>query len=146
MLSRFESMTLISNMENLAKAVNENNDVNIMNFAHSLKSAAGYAGASHIHYACYFIQEHHNHGRIKQMLEYYPTLLEAAVTYRVYSRKVLAEYNKTEYFLEPEHETIPIANNYKIVKEESSQNYYALYKDQTIQDRKLQKSNQIIKP
>ena len=29
------------------------------------------------------------------MMEYYPTLIEAAVAFRVYSRKLLAEYKRT---------------------------------------------------
>ena len=61
--------------------------------AHSLKGSSGYIGASHIHYACYFIQEHFIFERFPQMMEYYPTLLEAAVEFRIYSRKLLAEFN-----------------------------------------------------
>ena len=30
----------------------------------------------------------------KEMMEYYPTLIEAAVTFRIYSRRILAIYNK----------------------------------------------------
>ena len=58
--------------------------------AHSLKGASGYIGASHLHYACYFIQEHFHNDRFKEMMEYYPTLLEAAVEFRIYSRQILA--------------------------------------------------------
>lgn len=58
--------------------------------AHQLKSPAGYIGASQIHYACYFLQEHFVYKRFKEMMEYYPTLLEAAVEFRVYSRMLLA--------------------------------------------------------
>lgn len=60
--------------------------------AHSLKGSSGYIGASHLHYACYFIQEHFIFERHEQMMEYYPTLLEAAVEFRIHSRKLLAEH------------------------------------------------------
>jgi len=60
--------------------------------AHQLKSPAGYIGASHIHYACYFIQEHFLFDRFTQMMEYYPTLIEAAVNFRIVSRQLLAQH------------------------------------------------------
>lgn len=62
-----------------------------MQDAHQLKSPAGYIGASHLHYACYFIQEHHAYKSYKDMMEYYPTLVEAAVEFRIYSRILLAK-------------------------------------------------------
>ena len=40
--------------------------------AHSLKGASGYIGASRIHYACYYIQDHHYTNKKEKMLEYYP--------------------------------------------------------------------------
>lgn len=84
-------------MDKLIQPVNEQDYEKIMDLAHQLKSAAGYAGASHLHYACYFIQEHYMNGRYQEQIEYYPTLIEAAVTFRVYSRKVLANYHRKTY-------------------------------------------------
>ena len=55
MLAKFEGSCLLGLMEKIAEAVNSMNYLEIKNEAHSLKSAAGYVGASHIHYACYYI-------------------------------------------------------------------------------------------
>ena len=86
MLSKFEDMTFLHLMEQIAIAVDNNDLLKMMNDAHQLKSPAGYIGASRIHYACYFIQEHYMYKRYADMMEYYPTLLEAAVQFRVLSR------------------------------------------------------------
>jgi len=58
----------------------------IMEPAHQLKSPAGYIGAAHIHYACYFIQEGYIYERCQQIFDYYSTLIEAGVTFRIVSR------------------------------------------------------------
>lgn len=69
MLSKFEDMTFLDLMNKLAieydKVINlepNYDDPNyiamlndFMEVAHTLKSPAGYIGASRIHYACYFI-------------------------------------------------------------------------------------------
>jgi len=66
--------------------------------AHSLKGASGYIGASRLHYACYFIQKHFVNGQKEKMLEYYPTLVEAAIEFKVYSRILMARYkSKNSY-------------------------------------------------
>jgi HPt (histidine-containing phosphotransfer) domain-containing protein len=91
MLSKFEDMTFLNLMREIAKAVERGDMEKLMHDAHQLKSPAGYIGASHIHYACYFIQEHHAYKRYKEMLEYYPTLVEAAVEFRIHSRILLAK-------------------------------------------------------
>ena len=62
------------------------------NLAHSLKGASGYVGASRLHYVCYFIQEHFVFNRFDKMLEYYPSLVEAAIEFKVYSRQIIAKY------------------------------------------------------
>lgn len=104
MLGKFEDMTFLQLMKLIADHVDaaavgadpskeeeyKNYMLEIMEPAHQLKSPAGYIGASHIHYACYFIQEHYLAGRYAQMMEYYPTLLEAAVNFRIVSRELLA--------------------------------------------------------
>ena len=90
MLSKFEDMTFLNLMELIAEDVDNGDMEKYMLDAHQLKSPAGYIGASHLHYACYFIQEHHAYKRYKDMMEYYPTLVEAAVEFRIYSRILLA--------------------------------------------------------
>ena len=55
MLSKFEEMSLNKCMQDIAEAVNEKNMLKMKNAAHSLKGSSGYIGASHLHYACYFI-------------------------------------------------------------------------------------------
>lgn len=95
MLGKFEDMSLIKQMSECAKAVDDGDYLEMKNAAHSLKGSSGYIGASHLHYACYFIQEHFIYERYDQMMEYYPTLIEAAVEFRIYSRKLLAE-NKSK--------------------------------------------------
>ena len=93
MLEKFEDMTLMSEMEKLAKAYDDKDFYWMKEHAHSIKGAAGYICASKLHYACYFIQEHHHFDRFKEQMEYYPTLLEAAVEFRVFSRQILAEFH-----------------------------------------------------
>lgn len=68
------------------------------------------------------------------MMSYYPTFLEAIVTFRIYSRQILAKrkgkaiiirsiLNKNPinigetYEIDPEHEKIPTAAGYRIEKE-----------------------------
>ena len=148
MLGKFEDMTFLQLMKLIADSVDAARDADpskpeeyfkkmkeIMEPAHQLKSPAGYIGASHIHYACYFIQEHFVFHRYDKMMEYYPTLLEAAVNFRIVSRQILAKnegklipslllnLGKT-YVLDPKHETIPMAQGYRIVKDNGE--YYAL--------------------
>lgn len=92
MLGKFEDLSLTKQMGECAKAVDDQDYLAMKNAAHSLKGSSGYVGASHLHYACYFIQEHYIFDRYEQMMEYYPTLIEAAVVFRIYSRKLLAEW------------------------------------------------------
>jgi HPt (histidine-containing phosphotransfer) domain-containing protein len=59
--------------------------------AHSLKGACGYVGASRLHYSCYYIQEAYLLNQFDKMLEKYPRLVESAIEFKRYSRKILAE-------------------------------------------------------
>lgn len=97
---------------------------------HKLKSTGGYVGASHIHYACYFMQEYFLKDEYEKMMEYYPTLLEACATFRVCSRQIIATLRGEVYIMEPSHEFIPVAEGYRMVKDEGK--YYALYQTQTL--------------
>ena len=73
-------------MEKLVNFVEEKDYDNVKHSIHNLKSTAGYVGASHIHYACYFMQDHYIKQEFNLMMEYYPTLLEACVTFRIFMR------------------------------------------------------------
>ena len=42
-------------MKQVKEAVEKENFLGMKEGAHSLKGSSGYIGASHIHYACYFI-------------------------------------------------------------------------------------------
>ena len=55
MLEQFEDLTLMKNLEEMAKAVNDFNYSAMKEAAHSLKGAAGYIGAGRIHWVCYHI-------------------------------------------------------------------------------------------
>lgn len=55
MLGKFEPMSLLVTLEELADAMNEQDFTKIKNKAHSLKGASGYIGAAGIHYSCYHI-------------------------------------------------------------------------------------------
>ena len=71
----------------------ENQDHKAMkDLAHSLKGASAYIGASRLHYACYYIQEHFVYNRKDKMIEYYPTLVEAAVEFKIHWRQLVAKY------------------------------------------------------
>lgn len=86
MLAKFEEMSLMDCLKNIANAVDNKDYEKMKSAAHSLKGASGYIGASRLHYSCYFIQDHFMNKRYSEMLEYYPTLLESAVEFKVYSR------------------------------------------------------------
>ena len=66
----------------------------MMKRAHNIKGSSGYIGAGSIHFACYFIQEHFANEKIDLMCKYYPTLVEAAIEFKIHSRKIIADYNK----------------------------------------------------
>lgn len=55
MLGMFEGMSLFQSLEQVKTGIEELNYQTIKNGAHSLKGSSGYIGASHLHYACYFI-------------------------------------------------------------------------------------------
>ena len=84
--------------------------------AHSLKGASGYIGASRLHYVCYFIQEHFVYNRFDKMIEYYPSLVEAAIEFKLYSRKIIHKFKGEVYKPLPEHETIDYSKDFKLEK------------------------------
>ena len=90
MLSKFEPMSLISGLEDMAKAVNDKDWAQVKGKAHSLKGASGYIGAGGVHYACYHIQELFLREDYDEMIQYYPSLVEESIKFRIYSRKLIA--------------------------------------------------------
>lgn len=55
MLEKFEDMTLMKELQNCARDYEAKDYYWLKEHAHSIKGAAGYICASHLHYACYFI-------------------------------------------------------------------------------------------
>ena len=86
MLMQLEKLSLLVMMEKIVPAIDGKDYKTFKVHAHSLKGSSGYVGASKVHYACYYIQEHHYHERFEEMIKYYPLLVEAAIEFRIYSR------------------------------------------------------------
>lgn len=93
MLGNLESMSLNQTMKDIIPAFDSKDFKQMKSFAHSLKGASAYIGASRLHYICYFIQEHFVLKDYDKMLEYYPSLVESAIEFKLYSRKIIAEHN-----------------------------------------------------
>lgn len=129
MLGKFETMSLLSTMEELRDAVNELDYSKIKNKAHSLKGASGYIGAAGIHYSCYHIQEQYLAENYDKMVQYYPTLIEQVIQFRLYSRQAIAEFHKKQPEIPEGIEKIAIADKYKVVSFEGQ--FYCLYNDIT---------------
>ena len=70
----------------------------IMESVDTFKNAAGYIGAGHLYYASKFIKDSFFKKQYEVMFEYYPTLLEAAVNYRIYSRQLLAKHDSKDLY------------------------------------------------
>lgn len=96
-------------------------------------------GAGRIHYACYYMQEHFLKEEIEEMMSYYPTLLEASIEFRIYQRQVMAKLNNQPFNFNPSWEMIPIADGYRVVKDNG--NYYVLKGNETLEERKYKKSH-----
>ena len=92
MLGNLESMTLNPTMKDIIVPYEQNKFLEMKDKAHSLKGASGYIGASRLHYVCYFIQEHFVFDRHDKMVEYYPSLVEAAIEFKIHSRKIIAKF------------------------------------------------------
>ena len=86
MLGSLEPMTLVPTLKNIVAAYEENDYKQMKELAHGLKGASGYIGASRLHYACYFIQAHYERKKFERQLEYYATLVECAIEFKMYSR------------------------------------------------------------
>ena len=78
-------------MESFIKVYDNEEHEEMKNLGHSLKGASAYIGASRLHYICFFIQQYHVINDYEQVINYYPCLVEAAIEFKLYSRKILAE-------------------------------------------------------
>ena len=130
-------------MANIAKLNWDNMEhLKLKDLAHSLKGSSAYVGASRIHYACYFIQELYINNKYKEMVNHYPNLVEAAIEFRLYSRKILAERkDNTTYIVQPEHETVAYPEkHYRLEKDPHSGYIYCCRNDQSLYERIAQKN------
>ena len=93
MLGNLEPMSLNKCVTGMVTAYDNLDYKKLMDEAHSVKGASAYVGASRLHYMCYFIQEHHHFKKWDKMLEYYPSFIEAAIEFKVTSRKLIAKHN-----------------------------------------------------
>ena len=64
-----------------------------------------------------YIQNHFASDEFDKMLEYYPSLVEACIEFKVYSRKVIAQSREEEYYSERDHEKCDISSLYRLVKD-----------------------------
>lgn len=90
MLGSLEEMTLISCVKEIKTNYDNRNYEQIKHHAHSLKGASAYIGASRVHYQCYFIQHYYVEKNYDEMLKFYPGLVEAAIEFKIHSRKLIA--------------------------------------------------------
>ena len=97
MLESLERMTLNKTMTDIIDAYDSKNYKSMKDLAYALKGACAYIGASRLHYVCFFMQEHFIYERFEKVVDLYPSLVEAAIEFKVYSRQILAKFNGTSY-------------------------------------------------
>lgn len=90
MLEKLEEFALTNTMKELVVPFETMNYQKMKELAHSLKGSSSYVGAARIHYTCYFIQDNFINHRFERMLDYYPSLVEAAIEFKVQSRMAIA--------------------------------------------------------
>ena len=100
MLGNLEPMTMNATIKGMIPAFDNKDYAQMKGLAHNLKGSAAYVGASRLHYACYFIQEHYVYQNFPKMLDYYPELIEAAIEFKVHSRQLIAKSKNQTYKLE----------------------------------------------
>ena len=75
-LGRFKSSSLLPLITQISQAADAQNWARLKEAAHSLKGSSGYAGASHLHYDCYFMQDAFNKKDPELMVRRYNRLIE----------------------------------------------------------------------
>ena len=92
LLGNLENSSLNQTMEQMVTAYNDRDYPKMNGLAQTLKGASSYVGAGRMHYITYFIQKNFEMKNYDQMLEYYPSLVEAAIEFKVESRKLIAKH------------------------------------------------------
>ena len=81
------------------------------------------------------------------MLEYYPNLIEEAIEFKVESRRILASRKGLIYAVSAQDESMEHLNEtYRIIKESENDMAYCCRENQTLQQRKEEKSRQLVTP
>ncbi len=86
MLEKIEESSLYPTLKELILAYDKKDFAQIKNKAHALKGATGYVGASRVHYCCWRMQDLFTNEKNEEMCEYYPTLIEYCLEFKVHSR------------------------------------------------------------
>lgn len=84
-------------LSEIIKFIDERDWLNIKQKAHALKGSSSYIGAGRLHYVCYYIQDHYILKNYQKMIDYYPSLVEAAVEFKIYSKMIIAKYKNKVY-------------------------------------------------
>ena len=132
MLESLEKMTLNETMLKITDAYDAKNYKVLKELAHALKGACAYIGASRLHYVCFFMQEHFIQERYEKVVDLYPSLVEAAIEYKVYSREILAKHKGENYQRLSEHEYVPIPSDFRLEKDPSNSYIYCCFKNQPL--------------
>ena len=93
MLSKIEVMSLSSQLNQIADAINNKDWPKMKMAAHTLKSTSGYVGAGKLHYSCYYVQSTWVAQDFVGMVNFYPLVVEASIEFKRFVRRYLAEYN-----------------------------------------------------
>jgi HPt (histidine-containing phosphotransfer) domain-containing protein len=86
LLQQYEDVSLLNDLKELAKAVNDNNYKEVKERIHSIKGASAYAGASRVTDHCYWMQYYYLEDQFDKMMDLYPKLMESVVEFRVWHR------------------------------------------------------------
>ena len=122
-------------MQSMASYV-EKQDWDGMNMiAQQLKMSSAYVGAGKLTYACYYLQEAYINPSDKNMLYYYPLLVEAVIEFKRYIRQYLADTHGKKYSESQSVTNIPLVQGYALQYNIFNNTYFCLKADQTINQR-----------
>ena len=96
MLARVEKMTLNPHMESIANSISAHDWATVSSSADTLMGSSGYVGAGYMYYACSYIMQAHSEKNYIDMAKYYQLLVEAAIEFQRYSRRLIAQENCKE--------------------------------------------------
>ena len=69
---------------------------------------------------CLYIQNYFATEEFDKMMEYYPSLVEACIEFKIESRRVIALSREEDYTIEKDHEKCDISSLYRLVKDKTS--------------------------